>query len=135
RMKTSIFILLVICSLVYTSNGLKRERKHDIFRFKRNAVLEIAVYQLIDTSSNLKEAFANNELQSAGDVGLEIIKSIPIFDDIVHLLSENPDPTFDVESALKTINENFKILDEKIKNIRTRVDTLSIKIDLSVIKN
>ncbi|CAC5378259.1 unnamed protein product [Mytilus coruscus] len=134
-MKTSILILHILCSSTLTLTELKgKESKHKIA--KRNAqALQIAIDQLIKTSADLKTAYVNNDLETAGDVGLTLVESMPIIGDIVHVLNNNPDPSFDFKSGLITINDNLKVLNTKIKKIGVRVEELSKTIDLSVIKN
>ncbi|CAC5370664.1 unnamed protein product [Mytilus coruscus] len=135
-MKTSdLVVFVVFCSLSCTCTSLKQDAEIKINRPERSGyVLELAIKQLIETFSNLRTAFAHNELKSAGDVGLVLVESVPILGDIVHFFNENPDQIINVENGLKIINDNIKVLDETIKNIGTRVDMLSLKIDLSVIK-
>lgn len=134
-MKTSILILNILCMISTTFSEQKgRDSMHKID--KRNAaVLKLALDQLIKTSANLKTAYANNDLQSAGDVALSLVESIPIIGDIVYLLTNNPETSFDFESALTVINDNLKVLNANIKKIGIKVEDLSKTIDLSVIKN
>lgn len=134
-MQTSISIFHILCLGCVTSFAFEgKEPKHKIA--KRNAaVLQVAIDQLIQTSSNLKTAYADNDLQTAGDVALTLVESLPVIGDIVYLLTNNPDPSYDFESGLTRINDNLKVLNTNIKEIGKRVEELSKTIDISVIKN
>lgn len=72
-------------------------------------------------------------MQSADDVALSFVDSIPILDNLVYLFTEDPDPTFDV--CLTTFNNTLIVLNENIEQIGTKVDQLSRTIYLSVIQN
>ncbi|XP_071135373.1 uncharacterized protein [Mytilus edulis] len=132
--KRIILFATIWYSFSYEFTEHNKDTNHDIKR--RGIVLvQAAIAQLAETSSSLKTAYANNELQSAGNVALVLVEAVPVLGDIVYLLAEKPDSIFDIESGLTTINDNLKVLNTNIKNIGVRVDELAKKIDLSVIKN
>ncbi|CAC5379140.1 unnamed protein product [Mytilus coruscus] len=130
-----IYIALFHACCLHITSELEPNTRHELHRRNPAFVAEIVVEQLATTTSNLKSAYANNELENAGDVALVLVESIPILGDIVQLLSGKQENTFDVESGLKTINYNLKTLNKNIKSLGTRVNELSNEIDLSVLKN
>ncbi|CAC5379164.1 unnamed protein product [Mytilus coruscus] len=133
-MKTYLSILFILLSSSSCSWSFSEGK--DKTSAKRNALAaELALVQVAETSSTLTTAYSNNELQSADDVALSFVDSIPILGNLVYLFTEDPDPTFDVESGLTTINNNLKVLNENIERIGTKVDQLSRTIDISVIQN
>ncbi|XP_071136776.1 uncharacterized protein [Mytilus edulis] len=103
---------------------------------KRSIILpaQLAVGQLVATSSNLKTAYGNKDLRSIKDVALALVDSLPVIGDISHLF-QNSQNSFDIIGALTTVNNNLKTLSEYIKNIETQVDEIVNVIELSVIKN
>ncbi|VDH89971.1 Hypothetical predicted protein [Mytilus galloprovincialis] len=136
-MKTSIMIIFICiyCSAFFTIAELKKkESKHRLT--KRGAFsLPSMVNVLITSSFRMRTDFANNELQSAGEVALLVVGSIPVIGDIIRLFTDRPNQRYDIERGLREINGNLKVLNNNIKKIGIKVEELSKKIDLSVLKN
>ncbi|VDI20746.1 Hypothetical predicted protein [Mytilus galloprovincialis] len=144
-----IAIYYAYCSHITVASEFDPKTGHELHRRNPTFVAEIVVEQLATTTSNLKSAYANNELEDAGAIALVLIKSIPILGDIIQLITGKPENTFDVQRGLKTINYNLKTinynlktinynlktLNENIRSLGTRVNELSNEIDLSVLKN
>ncbi|XP_071136774.1 uncharacterized protein [Mytilus edulis] len=130
---TVLFVVSCFAITITTESG--PNVRHNLHRRNPAFAAELVVEQLAVTTSSLKSAYDNNELQNAGDVALVLVESIPVLGDIIHLFSGKQDTPFDIENGLKTINSNLKTLNKNIKNLGTRVNKLSNEIDLSVLKN
>lgn len=136
-MKTSIliFYIYIYCSAFFIIAELKgKESKHRLS--KRDAFsIPSTVDLLITHSFRMQKYFANNEMQSAGDVALKFVQSFPVIGDIIRLFTESPYHQYDIERGLREVNENLKVLNINIKKIGIKVEELSKTIDLSVMKN